>query len=279
MREFKGKVAAVTGAASGIGLAAAKAFAAEGMSVALMDVRSDELEAAAEAVRAVGGRVLAVPTDVSDAASVEAAADRIESTLGTVNLVMNNAAVFIRGPLIETVEDDVWDWLLGVNLYGVIHGIRAFVPRMRANGEPGHVINTASIAGFCVGDRRNGVYGTSKFAIVGVSEALAHDLKGTRIGVSVVAPAAVSTDFYLTSARHRGDLGGPNLFPTTPPDTAAGMSPDEVARRIVAGVAADQFYIFTHSETRALVEERHARLMAAYDFMERWEREDAPAGG
>ena len=272
MRDFKGKVAAITGAASGIGLASAKAFAAQGMSVALMDVRSAALEAAVAEVRALGGRALAVPTDVSDAASVEAAAERIESAFGGVNLVMNNAAVFIRGPLIETVEDDVWDWLLGVNLYGVIHGIRAFVPRLRANGEPGHVINTASIAGFYVGDRRNGVYGTSKFAIVGVSEALAHDLKGTRIGVSVVAPAGVSTDFYLTSAEHRGDLGGPNQFPTTPPDTAAGMSPDEVARRVVAGVAAGQFYIFTHTETRAMVQERHARLMAAYDFMEGWER-------
>ena len=272
MHEFKGKVAAVTGAASGIGLACAKAFAREGMAVALMDVRADVLETATGEVRALGGRAIAVPTDVSDEASVEAAAERIVAEFGKVNLIMNNAAVFIRGPAIETVQDDVWDWLLGVNLYGTIHGIRSFTPRIRATGEPGHVVNTASISGLYVSDRKNGVYGASKFAIVAVSEALAHDLKDSRIGVSVVAPGAVSSDFYVTSAQHRGELGGPNEFATTPADTAAGMTPDEVAQRVVAGVAADLFYIPTHTATRAFVQARHDKLMAGYDFMEQWER-------
>ena len=272
MHEFKGKVAAVTGSASGIGLACAKAFAREGMAVALMDNRAAELEAAAAEVRMLGGKAIAVPTDVSDEASVEAAAERIVAEFGKVNLIMNNAAVFIRGPLIETVQDDVWDWLMGVNLYGVIHGIRSFLPRIRAAGEPGHVVNTGSISGLYVSDRRNGVYGASKFAIVAVSEALAHDLKGTDIGVSVVAPGAVSSDFYVTSAQHRGELGGPNEFATTPADTAAGMTPDEVARRVVAGVGAGMFYIPTHVETRAGVQARHDRIMQGYDFLEQWER-------
>ena len=272
MQDFNGKVAAVTGAASGIGLACAKAFALEGMAVALMDVRAADLEAAAAEVRALGGRAIAVRTDVSDEASVEAAAAHIVSEFGKVNLIMNNAAVFIRGPTIETVQDDVWDWLMGVNLYGVIHGIRSFLPRIRAAGEPGHVVNTGSISGLYVSDRRNGVYGASKFAIVAVSEALAHDLKGTNIGVSVVAPGAVSSDFYLTSAQHRGELGGPNEFATTPADTAAGMTPDEVARRVVAGVRAGMFYIPTHVETRAGVQARHDRIMQGYDFLEQWEQ-------
>lgn len=276
MKDFRDKVAVVTGAASGIGLACAKAFAREGMRVALMDVRAEPLEAAANEVRALGGEAIAVPADVSDEASVEAAATRIEAAFGKVNLIMNNAAVFIRGPAIETVQDDVWDWLMGVNLYGVIHGIRSFVPRIRATGEPGHVINTASISGLYVSDRRNGVYGASKFAIVAVSEALAHDLRGSPIGVSVVAPGAVSSEFYVTSAQHRGDLGGPNEFATTPPDTAAGMSPDEVALRVVAGVAGDQFYIPTHMETRKAVEARHARIMQGYDFIEAWEGRRPP---
>ena len=275
MREFNGKVAAITGAASGIGLACAKAFAREGMAVALMDVRADELDAATEAVRALGGKAIGIVTDVSDSASVEAAAEATQAAFGKIHLLMNNAGVFIRGPMIETVQDDVWDWLLGVNLYGLIHGVRAFAPRIRAGGEGGHVVNTASISGLYVGDRRNGVYGTSKFALVGYSEALEHDLRGSGIGVSVVAPAAVSTDFYVTSAQHRGALGGPNEFATTPADTAAGMSPDEVALRVVAGVKADQFYIPTHTDTRALVQARHERLMAGYDFMEGWERDAA----
>ncbi len=272
MREFRGKVAVVTGAASGIGLACAKAFAREGMSVALLDVRAEPLDAACREVEALGAEAIAIRVNVSDAGAVEAAAQRIERRFGQVNLLMNNAAVFIRGPLIENVEDDVWEWLLGVNLYGVVHGVRSFLPRMRATGEVGHIVNTASISGLVVRDRRNGVYAASKFAIVAVSEALEHELKGSSIGVSVVTPGPVSSDFYVTSAQHRGGLGGPNEYATTPPDTAAGMNPDEVARRILAGVAAGQFYITTDPQTRAHVEERHRRLMSAYDFMEEWER-------
>ena len=186
----------------------------------------------------------------------------------------DNAAVFIRGHPIEEVKDDVWDWLLKVNLYGTLHGIRSFVPRMRANGEEGRVVNTASISGLYVSERLNSVYAASKFAIVAVSEGLGHDLKGSRIGVSVVAPGAVSSDFYVTSAGHRGALGGPNLFPTTPPDTAAGMTPDEVARRVLAGIAADQFYIATHTATRRFVQARSDRIMEGYDFMAAWEKSE-----
>lgn len=273
MKEFKGKVAAVTGAASGIGLACAEAFARAGMSVALMDNRAAELEGAVERVRTLGGSAIGIVTDVSDEKAVEAAAAEIERTFGKVNLIMNNAAVFIRGHPIAEVKDDVWDWLLKVNLYGTLHGIRSFVPRMRANGEPGRVVNTASISGLYVSERLNSVYAASKFAIVAVSEGLGHDLKGSNIGVSVVAPGAVSSDFYVTSAQHRGSLGGPNLFPTTPPDTAAGMTPAEVARRVLAGIAADQFYIPTHVATRKFVQARTDRIMAGYDFMERWEKE------
>ena len=272
MKDFKGKVAAVTGSASGIGLACAEAFARAGMSVALMDNRAAELEGAVERVKALGGAAIGIVTDVSDEQAMEAAAAETERTFGKVNLIMNNAAVFIRGHPIAEVQDDVWDWLMKVNLYGTLHGIRSFVPRMRANGEEGRVVNTASISGLYVSERLNSVYAASKFAIVAVSEGLRHDLKGTGIGVSVVAPGAVASDFYVTSAGHRGDLGGPNLFPTTPPDTAAGMTPAEVARRTVAGVAADQFYIPTHTGTRQFVQRRFDEIMKGYDFMAEWEK-------
>lgn len=268
MQDFAGKTAVVTGAASGVGLAAAKAFAQAGMSVALLDVRAAELEAAAHQVRALGGRVLAVPTDVSNGESVEAAAATVEREFGAVHLLMNNAAVFMRGVRMDEAPDEAWNWILGVNLYGVIHGVQSFVPRMKAHGQGGHVVNTASISGLVVGDRESGAYSATKFAVIAFSEALEHDLKGAGIGVSVVIPGGVSTDFYPNSAQSRGGLAGPNAYAETPPDIAAGMKPEEVARRMLEGVRAGQFFIPTHPQTRAVVEARHARLMAAYDFAE-----------
>ncbi len=268
MQDFAGKTAVVTGAASGVGLAAAKAFAQAGMSVALLDVRAAELEAAAHQVRALGGRVLAVPTDVSNGESVEAAAATVEREFGAVHLLMNNAAVFMRGVRMDEAPDEAWNWILGVNLYGVIHGVQSFVPRMKAHGQGGHVVNTASISGLVVGDRESGAYSATKFAVIAFSEALEHDLKGAGIGVSVVIPGGVSTDFYPNSALSRGGLAGPNAYAETPPDIAAGMKPEEVARRMLEGVRAGQFFIPTHPQTRAVVEARHARLMAAYDFAE-----------
>ena len=260
----------VTGAASGIGLASARAFAQQGMDVALLDIRGDELAAAARTVTSLGVKAIGIVTDVADAKSVEAAADQVLAEFGKVHLLMNNAAVFIRGHEIASVGDDVWDWLLGVNLYGAIHCIRTFLPRIQAQGEGGHIVNTASISGFVVGNRQNGVYATAKFALVALSEALAHDLAGSGIGVSVVLPAAVASELYETSAQLRGSLGGPNLFPTTPPDTAAGMSPEEVASRLLDGIRAGSFYIPTHAGTRAMLEERHRAIMAAYDAAAAW---------
>jgi NAD(P)-dependent dehydrogenase (short-subunit alcohol dehydrogenase family) len=265
MKEFRDRVAVVTGAASGIGLASARLFGQQGMSVALLDVRGDELAAATRSVTDLGVKAIGILTDVADARSVDAAAERVLAEFGKVHLLMNNAAVFIRGHEIASVGDDVWDWLLGVNLYGAIHCIRTFLPRIRAHGEGGHIVNTASISGFVVGNRQNGVYATAKFGLIGFSEALVHDLAGSGIGVSVVLPAAVASEFYETSAQLRGSLGGPNLFPTSPPDTAAGMSPEEVASRLLHGIRAGSFYIPTHAGTRAMIEERHRAIMAAFD--------------
>lgn len=266
LEDFDGKVAVVTGAASGVGLAAAKALAKVGATVALLDVRKLPLEEAAAEVRALGARVLAIPTDVSRATAVESAARQVESMFGSVHFLMNNAAVFMRGVNMVDAPDRAWEWIFGVNLYGVIHTVRSFVARMRRQRVQGHVVNTSSLAGLVVGNRESGAYSATKFALIAYSEALEYDLRDSGIGVSVAMPGAINTQFYEHSAEQRGSLAGPNRFSTTPADIASGMAPEEVVQRVLAGVAAGQFFIATHPETRPLVEQRHERLMAAYDF-------------
>ena len=265
MHDFADRTAVVTGSASGIGFETARLFAGLGMRVALLDKRADEVESAAKTINDAGGTALAVPCDVADEHNVQDVARLVESEFGSVDLLMNNAAVFHRGGEIAGLDDDVWRWLLGVNLLGPIHCIRTFLPYIRDQGRGGHIVNTSSISGFVVRDRQNGAYAATKSALVSYSEALRFDLEDAGIGVSVVLPGAVASDFYLTSAAHRGGLGGPNLFPTTPEDTAAGMTPAEVATRIIDGIRANRVFIATHAATRQMVEERHAELMAAYD--------------
>jgi NAD(P)-dependent dehydrogenase (short-subunit alcohol dehydrogenase family) len=270
MQNFRDRVAVVTGAASGIGFATARRLAGLGMRVALLDKRAAEIADAALRIRAEGAIATGIAVDVADAGAVEDAARRLVAEFGRVDLLMNNAAVFLRGGEIAPVGDDVWHWLLGVNLLGPVHCVRSFLPHIRAQGRGGHIVNTSSISGFVVRDRRNGVYAATKSALVSYSEALRFDLAGTGIGVSVVLPGAVASEFYEHSALHRGALGGPNLYPTTPPDTAAGMSPAEVAARIVDGIRANRFFIATHADTRPMVEQRHEELMAAYDAAAEW---------
>ena len=135
------------------------------------------------------------------------------------------------------------------------------------------------MAGLHVGNRQTGAYAASKFAVVALSEALEKDLAGTNIGVSVLTPAAVATNIYANSAGLRGTVGGPNRFAQTPPDIAAGLAPDEVGERVLDGIRAGQFFLITHPETRTWVTDRHARLMAAYDFADRWEAEHGRIGG
>jgi len=271
MQDFNGKVAVITGAASGIGLGCARTFARAGMKVALCDLRADVLEHAVANVRALGAEAIGIPTDVSKRESIEHAASEVVKAFGKIHLAMNNAGVVLRGLPMTDVSDNAWNWVLGVNLYGVIHGIQSFVPRIRAHGEGGHVINTASMAGLQVGDRQTGAYATSKFAVVALTEALEKDLAGTNIGVSVLTPAAVATDIYTNSAGLRSALSEPNPFAQTPADIASGLTPDEVGARVLAGIGAGQFYLITHPDTRSWVAQRHTRLMAAYDFADAWE--------
>ena len=178
MQQLEGKTAIVTGAASGIGLGMARAFAREGMAVVLCDIRGDRLDAALAEVRALGAKAIAVVTDVSDRASVRDAGDAAVKAFGALHVACNNAGVTIHGRSVAELTPQEWEWNIGVNLYGVIHGLEIFLPLIRRHGGEGHIVNTASIAGFQIGGhRRSGSYGAMKFAVVALSESIAYDLK------------------------------------------------------------------------------------------------------
>lgn len=271
MKEFQGRTAFVTGGASGIGLALVEAFLARGMNVALADIEEAARARAAEMLSGHGGRLLPVPCDVADRASVAAARDAAIAAFGPVHLLCNNAGVGTGGR-IDTVPPPAWEWLMGVNLMGVIHGLTEFVPHMKAHGEPGHIVNTGSMAGMN-GFRGMGPYCASKAAVVSLSEALAAELGGTALGVSVLCPGSVNTWFY-ESRRN-----APAAVPPPPPNSREGraiaegrkltmehgMPPREVAARVLHGIATGELYIFTHPEMRGMVDDRYARLSAAFD--------------
>jgi len=267
VQDFAGKVAVVTGSASGICLGLSRTFMRNGMSVAMLDVRGEQLKAAIEKVRPLGqGRVIAIETDVSKAQSVEAAAQKVEDEFGKIHVVCNNAGVVIRGTLIEKIDDAAWNWILGVNLYGVIHGIQSFVPRIRKHGEGGHIVNTASMAGL-VGMRWLGIYSASKFAVVGLSEALHRELKPLGIGVSVLCPMIVDTQINENSARMRPpELRNAEDLPVPPASAMTGgtIPAAAVAQRVVRAIERGDLYILTHPEQREILHRRAAKLDAMF---------------
>jgi NAD(P)-dependent dehydrogenase (short-subunit alcohol dehydrogenase family) len=281
VRELRDKVAVVTGAGSGIGRGLACRFASEEMHVVAADVEHSALDETVDLVRGTGGArdVVAVPTDVSDARQVESLAATTYERFGAAHVVCNNAGVF-QGGLLWQRNDADWEWILGVNVYGIIHGIRSFVPRMLEQGTEGHVVNTASIAGV-VTAAYSGPYNTSKFAAVALSESLAHDLRavGAPIGVSVLCPSAVNTRIG-ESTRNRPS---PAATEAEAPDahfveqalrdlTSAGLDPVEVAAVVVDAIRSDHFYISTSDtydeQVRSRLQDMLARRvprMVAYD--------------
>ena len=273
MREFAGKTAFVTGGASGIGLALGRAFAAAGMKVMLADIEADALAAAVESQRDVGPEVRGVVCDVTDAASVVRAAQASFDAFGHVHVVCNNAGV-AGGSGIDDISLDTWRWVLDVNLMGVLHGIHAFLPHIRAHGEGGHIVNTASMAGLQSGLGFS-PYATSKHAVVAMSEGLALQLKTLGIGVTVLCPGFVRTPIS-TSARNRPQRYGAHRAPD--PTSAAGrlaaesarlqqagLDPAEIAVQTLDAIRADELYVFTHPEMRDEVKERFAAIAAAMD--------------
>jgi NAD(P)-dependent dehydrogenase (short-subunit alcohol dehydrogenase family) len=231
MREFTGKVAVITGAASGIGRGLAQRCVEEGMRVVLADIEAPALAQAEAELRGAGATVLAVPTDVAQARAVEALAERTMQTFGAVHLLCNNAGVGAGGSIWESSLDD-WEWVLGVNLWGVIHGVRSFVPLMLAQDTACHVVNTASIAGL-LSYHPSASYQVTKHAAVALSEHLYHSLaeRQAKIGVSVLCPGWVRTRI-LESARNRPAARRGAAPPAPPsPELAAAPAADAGAGR------------------------------------------------
>jgi NAD(P)-dependent dehydrogenase (short-subunit alcohol dehydrogenase family) len=273
MRELAGKTAFVTGGASGIGLALGRAFAEAGMKVMLADIETEALADAVKSLHNVGPEVRGVSCDVTDPVSVEDAARASYQAFGNVHVVCNNAGVAGSGG-IDNISLESWRWVLDVNLMGVLHGIRTFLPHIRAHGEGGHIVNTASMAGMDSGLGFSS-YVASKFAVVGMSEGLATQLKPLGIGVSVLCPGYVRTRIG-ESGRNRPKRYGPALAPDPASPAGAlvaeiaerlkaGLDPSEVAAQVLAAVRADEFYVFTHPEMRGEVDARFADIQAAMD--------------
>ncbi len=274
MMDFSGKTAFVTGAANGIGLGICRALARSGVNLVLADIERAQLDIARHELSTFNIRTRAIELDVSDAGAFARAADEAEAEFGNIHFLFNNAGVTLGPTPLWEVTPEQWEWIFGVNIYGVINGIRTLVPRMKKHGEAGHVVNTASIGGLQVNPKlRNGSYAMTKYAIVAASEALALDLQDSNLGVSVLCPALVATTLHASSQRRPARLGGPYQRPGA--DLAktwqsAGLAPDDVGNRVLDAVTRNEFFIFTHEEPRAWIEARHARLLAGFDSIERY---------
>lgn len=268
MTQISGKTAFITGAAAGLGLAMARSFAKQGANIMLADIDRDGLEAAQAMLRSEGANVASVVCDVADFASVEAAAKATIAAFGKVHILVNNAGVALGGKPGETDLRD-WRWIIDINLMGVVHGVNAFLPLISAQGEGGHIVNTASMAGH-IGGPGLGAYAATKFAVVGYSESLNWDLSKQGIGVSILCPAWVKTGIHKSGlskpsgqSTHEVAMADPRYQAMTAV-VEGGFDAEPVADYVAECIEADRFYIFTHPEMRSDIEKRNARLLADY---------------
>jgi len=270
MADLAGKVAFITGAASGIGVGLARTLAAAGMKIAIADVREAELRATAAQLAAGGATVLAIPLDVTNRAAWPLAVDRVERELGKIHVLCSNAGVNFVGPTQNATEQD-WDFCLGVNVGGAVNAVRNIVPRMIAHGAGGHVVITSSVAGLYT-NGGSGVYTTSKFALIGLAESLRADVARYGIGVSVVCPGPVKSELFESTAATRPQaLAATGSVPVIPqgvsredtPIFVTALTPEDVGRHVLRGIQRNDLYIMTHPEIRPVLQARAAAQLAA----------------
>ncbi len=270
MKKVRGKVAFITGGGSGIGLGMAKAFAANGMKIIIADIRQDALDEAMDYFQKTKYKVYPIRLDVTDRKAYAEAADKAESVFGKVHVLVNNAGVGAGGLMQDATFND-WDFVMGVNVTGVINGIVTFLPRMRKHGEECHVLATSSSGGiFAVGGA--GIYCASKYAVAGIMESLATDLQGTNINVSVYFPGPVQSNLPITSnmlrPEHLKNEGQPQMpppqngRPQRPPfDQSVFMDPVEVGERVLRGIKRGDLFIMTHPEFTDGIKARNKALL------------------
>jgi NAD(P)-dependent dehydrogenase (short-subunit alcohol dehydrogenase family) len=262
---LSGRVAVVTGAASGLGAAMARRFALAGMRLVLADIEQAALNAVAKQLAESGADVLAMVVDVRDSATVDLLADLTYERFGAAHVLCNNAGVAAGARTWELTEAD-WQWVLGVNLMGVVNGIRCFVPRMLAGGQPGHVVNTGSVTSLLAMPYL-AAYAVSKAGVASLSESLALDLaaEGADIGVSVLCPGHLETGIADSARNRPSDVAATASArprPRTSDGVVARMTPGDVADAVVRAIVADQFWILTHDEYRPVIERRAAGIGA-----------------
>lgn len=262
MDDFQGRVAVITGGGGGIGAAMARAFGARGARIVLADIDRSAMESVAAALGRDGAEVLAVPTDVTALDSVRALADAAERRFGAVDVVCNNAGVATMGELATATHAD-WQYTMNVNFWGVVHGVETFVPRLLARGAGGHIVNTASMAGL-IASQGLGVYNTSKYAVVGLSETLAKDLRPYGIGVSVLCPMGVATQIRGSERNRPAHLRNDTTATPEPVELIGRtLAPDAVAEMVIAAIRKNALYVITHDEGLAPLRRRFERLEQA----------------
>jgi NAD(P)-dependent dehydrogenase (short-subunit alcohol dehydrogenase family) len=267
--DISGKTAIVTGAASGIGLGIATALAEAGANVVMADIQKDAVEQAAHGLSGTNKRVMPVRIDVTQEQSVLNALAEAKRAFGKLHIACNNAGVPMHGSKLIDVPPADWTFVIGVNIWGIIHGIRHFVPAILEHGEDGHIVNTASVAGFQ--NRRGtnqGPYSMSKYAAVSLSEALEHELEGTNIGVSVLCPGPINTNIARGARNRPEHMGGPQVRASDEAVlaerlTTTGLDPKIVGERVVDAIRAKIFYAFVSAVPAETIKARHRRIEEA----------------
>jgi NAD(P)-dependent dehydrogenase (short-subunit alcohol dehydrogenase family) len=276
MENFKGKTAVITGAGSGIGRGMAIAFARVGMQVVVSDIERAAAEKVVAEIVAAGGKAVSIVTDVASLDSVRSLAAFADKSFGPVHVLCNNAGVSVGTRGIDATHED-WTWVMGVNLWGVIHGIEAFLPAMRARKDECHIVNTASMNGIFP-SARSALYSTTKYGLLGLSETLANELAGSNIGISILCPAAVATRIF-ESERNRPAALVPTRTAEVPAvpapssvfDISPPIDPVVVGEMVLNGMRRRQLHIFTDMKVKPIIEARHQRMMSEFDRLAEFE--------